>query len=111
MLSDIVKQLNNKIMKVNFNVSFKDYQGKEVENPKTGEIQSLKDLICAQLFSSGENLSAEEKYEAYKLMVRISPSNEAIEIEDKDSVLIKRVCEKALTVGAYGQVVELLKGE
>ena len=43
--------------------------------------------------------------------MRISPSNEAIEIEDKDSVLIKRVCEKALTVGAYGQVVELLKGE
>lgn len=98
-------------MKVNFNVSFKDYQGEDVKDPNTGKVQYLKDLICAHLFSSGENLSAEEKYEAYKLMVRISPSLNAIEIEDKESVLIKKVCEKKLTAGAYGQVVELLKGE
>lgn len=98
-------------MKVNFNKTFKDYQGIEIEDPNTGKAQSLKDIICARLFSAGENISADEKYEAYKLMVRISPSRAAIEIEDKDSILIKKVCEKGLTAGAYGQIVELLNGK
>lgn len=98
-------------MKVNFNKSFKDYREIVVEDPKTGEVQSLKDIICARLFSAGENLSADEKYEAYKLMVRINPSKAAIEIEDKESILIKKVCEKSLTAGAYGQIVELLNGK
>ena len=97
-------------MKVDFNKAIKDYQGNDMKNPETKEAQSFKDVICARLFSAGD-LSAEEKYDAYKLMVRISPSKAAIEIEDKESVLIKKVCEKTLTAGAYGQVVELLKGK
>ena len=98
-------------MKVDFNKAIKDFKGKEVKNPETNEVQTLKDVVCIRLFSAGDNLSAEEKYEAYKLMVKISPSKSAVEIEDKDSVLIKKICEKSLTAGAYGQLVELLKGE
>lgn len=97
------------MVKVNFNESYKDYAGKEIKD-NVGKVQMIKDSVCKCLYSSGEGITSEEKYEAYKLMMRIIPSAGEMDIEDTESVLIKKICDKTLTSGAYGQIVELLKG-
>lgn len=95
--------------KVNFNKVLKDCFGKDIE--VNGEKQSLKEAVCIRLFSAGEGLTDEEKWNAYKLMNRIAASDGTIDIEDKESVLIKKICGHTLTAGSYGQLVDALTGE
>lgn len=95
--------------KVNFNKTLRDCFGNEIES--NGKKQSIKEVVCIRLFSASDGFTEEEKYNAYRLMNRIAASDGAVEIEDKDSVLIKKICEKSLTAGAWGQLVDILKGE
>ncbi|WP_195375347.1 hypothetical protein [Parabacteroides leei] len=107
-------------MKVNFNKVLKDYKGdevyKNVEVIKDGkkevekQPQLIKDFVCQSLYTCGEGLTQEEKYLSYTLTLRIIPSVEDIEISSEEGTLIKKVCDKYLTAGAYGQVVELIEG-
>lgn len=99
------------MVKVNFNTNLKDCFGKDIVSIETGEVQTIKDMVCVKLFSAGEGLTEEEKTKAYLLMLRIANSQEEIAIEDRESVLIKKICEKQLTVGAWGQLVSLLNGD
>lgn len=96
-------------MKVDFNVKAKDFQGNILKD--NGNEIVMKDMVGKYLYSCGEGFSADEKYEAYKLMQKIMASDGIIELEDKDSILIKKACEKFLSAGGYGQIVELLKGK
>lgn len=96
-------------MRVNFNRPFKGYDGKDIEDENGGK-QLIREAVCARLYTSSEGLSPDEKYEAYKLMARIASSDGEIDIEDRESLLIKKICESTLTAGGYGQIVELLNG-
>lgn len=95
--------------KVNFNKVLKDCFGKDIV--VNGEPQNLKEAVCIRLFSAGEGFSDEEKWNAYKVMNRIAASDGTVEIEDKESVLIKKICGRTLTAGSYGQLVDALTGE
>lgn len=99
-------------MKVDFNNKIvKDYNGKEAELPNK-EKQTIKDLVCKCLYIGGEGLSADEKYNAYKLSKKIRDSECPVDLKSEDVTLIKRVCDKCISgAGGYGQIVELLEGE
>lgn len=97
--------------KVNFNKNLKDFHGKDVISRETGKAESMKDLVCAKLFNAADGLTEDERMKAFFLMLRIAESSDAIEIEDTESVLIKRICEKQFTVGSWGQLVILLNGD
>lgn len=73
-----------------------------------GKVQVIKDIVCARLYSSGDEMNEDEKYESYKLMTRINAADGDMDISDKESVLIKKCCNKTLTAGAFGQIFDLL---
>lgn len=89
-------------MKVNFNQSFKDYKGEETK-------QVIKDTVCQCLYSCADGFSADEKFRAYTLTLLIIPSTGEMELSPEDATLIKRICERSLTAGGYGQIAELLR--
>ena len=68
----------------------------------------IKDVVCSRLYSSGDDMNEDEKYELYKLMTRINAADGEIDISDKESILIKKCCNRTLTAGAFGQIFELL---
>lgn len=88
-------------MKVNFNQSFKDYKGEETK-------QIIKETVCKCLYAAGEGFSADEKFKAYKLNLLIIPAAAEVEISTEDAALIKRICERSLSAGGYGQIAELI---
>lgn len=96
-------------MKINLKGYLADFNGEDlVENGKT---ISIKDLVCKHLYN-GIGIKPEEakekKYAAYKIMCKIA-SSDICDITDEESILIKEICSKGMSVGAYGQLVELLK--
>lgn len=95
-------------MKINFNRSFVDQKG----NPLSVMIA---DEIGKSLFflgATGKNqVSAEEKYMAYKLCNRISASQDEVEITADEAAFILRVCGETLSAGAYGQVRDLIDNQ
>lgn len=94
-------------MKVNFNRRFKDFRGKETK-------EEIAEKVAEALYSAGAipelAIKREDKFRAYKLCRRIMDSNGAVEITSEDATLIKDVCSKFLTAGAYGQIHELIEG-
>ena len=94
-------------MKVNFNKPLKTFRGDDMKD-EFGKVQVIKDLVCARLYSSGDEMNEDEKYESYKLMTRINAADGDMDISDKESVLIKKCCNKTLTAGAFGQIFDLL---
>lgn len=73
-----------------------------------GKVQVIKDIVCARLYSSGDEMNEDEKYESYKLMTRINAADGDMDISDKESILIKKCCNRTLTAGAFGQIFDLL---
>ena len=94
-------------MKVNFNKPLKTFRGEDMKD-EFGKVQVIKDIVCARLYSSGDEMNEDEKYESYKLMTRIKAADGDMDISDKESVLIKKCCNKTLTAGAFGQIFDLL---
>lgn len=96
-------------MKKNFNKKIVDYNGTPVMENGVNII--IKDIICKYLFLGAgikDDDNGDKKYEAYKLMRKISEAKGDVDISDKESILIKQVCSLSLNAGAYGQIVELL---
>ena len=91
-------------MKVNFNKPLKDFRGEDMKD----EFGKVQNIVCARLYSSGKDMSIDDKFEAYKLMKRIEASNSDVDINDRESLLIKECCNNTLTAGAFGQIFELL---
>lgn len=94
-------------MKVNFNKPLKTFKGEDMKDG-FGKVQIIKDIVCARLYSSGDEMNEDEKYESYKLMTRINAADGDMDISDKESLLIKKCCNKTLTAGAFGQIFDLL---
>ena len=94
-------------MKVNFNKPLKTFKGEDMKD-EFGKVQIIKDIVCARLYSSGDEMNEDEKYESYKLMTRINAADGDMDISDKESLLIKECCNNTLTAGAFGQIFELL---
>lgn len=94
-------------MKVNFNKPLKTFKGEDMKG-EFGKVQIIKDIVCARLYSSGDEMNEDEKYESYKLMTRINAADGDMDISDKESLLIKKCCNKTLTAGAFGQIFDLL---
>lgn len=100
-------------MKVNFNIPLRNFKGEAEKDEVTRKDKLVKELVCQCLFM-GNGLKKEsdldnKKLVAYNLQRRIWDSTDAIEIEDKESVLIKEAC-TIVNAGGYGQIVELLNG-
>ena len=99
---------NNKlVMKVKFNKPQQTFKGEDMKD-EFGKVQIIKDIVCARLYSSGDDMNQDEKFEAYNLMTRINAAEGELDISDKESVLIKKCCDKTLTAGAFGQIFNIL---
>lgn len=94
-------------MKVNLNKKFKDFRGQETK-------EEIADKVAEALYSAGAipelAIRHEDKFRAYKLCQQIINNEGIIEITSEDATLIKDVCSKFLTAGAYGQIHELIEG-
>lgn len=72
-------------------------------------------LICNVLgkalfdVSVSANLTADEKYRAFKISQRIAAKPEAVELESDEIMLIRRVIAPSFSAGIYGQIVDVLE--
>lgn len=95
-------------MKVNFNVSIKDFKGNEVT---VGDKPMLfSDRIAQLLFNYGNKtpVPADDKWLAYKLCNRVANSD-VVELTTEEGAFILKICGEYLTAGAYGQIRELIE--
>lgn len=92
-------------MKVNLNKSFKDFKGKEIGVMIADEVGKI-------LFNMGTsgNMSADEKYMAYKLCNKVCQCGE-IDLSAEEAAFIIKACGETLTAGAYGQVRDLIENK
>lgn len=113
-------------MKVNFNVSAKDYKGepltKKVENKsKDGKITLeyipviLKDLLSEPLYfgrglesTGNQEKDDSNKFLAVKLSCKIYQSSGETYISTEEASLIKSVARECFTAGLFVQICELL---
>ena len=114
-------------MKVNFNQSFKNFDGtdiyesyevveKEKVDGKDQEVTKVKSrpklisaTIASILFVGKECKNVDEKMQSFALSQRIYNSKSAIEINVDEAAFIKRMMGDSLVAGAYAQVVNLLE--
>ena len=89
-------------MRVNFNVSVKGFDGKETNG-------ILSRVLYKNIFffadSPSFQLPYEDKYKVYRLGKRIAESDGEIDITTE------HIASVVLTIGGYGQVVDLIEGE
>ena len=98
-------------MKVNLNVSFKDYKGQPIlEN---GNEVIIADYVAKDLFTlaqlDGKPVDADKMLLAYKLSTRIVGNPNEVELTSEEITFIKEIMSKSLVVGCYGQLVDILE--
>lgn len=108
-------------MTKNMNIPFKDWKGEDIEfatNNESGEVvnrnQMIGDTIAKLLYemcdSQQMQLSGDEKLQAYRIACRIGKDASNVEMSAEDIVLLKRLLLPVLSIGGYGQIVDLLEG-
>ena len=109
-------------MTKNMNIPFKDWKGEDIEfatKNESGEVvmkkQMVGDTIAKLLYemcdSQQMRLSGEEKLQAYRIACRIGKDAEKVELSAEDIVLLKKLLAPVLSIGGYGQIVEVLEGD
>lgn len=98
-------------MNVNLNVPFVDLMGKPIV--EKGKEAVVADRVASLLFNLSalhkEPMSAEQKYQAYKLCTAIIHSPGNVELSAEQAAFIKEVCSEAFSSGAYGQIVDIIE--
>lgn len=108
-------------MTKNMNIPFKDWKGEDVvftSQNENGEVvknkQMLGDTIAKLLYemfdSQQMQMSGDEKLQAYRIACRIGKDAEKVEMSAEDIVLMKKLLLPVLSIGGYGQIVDLLEG-
>ena len=108
-------------MTKNMNIPFKDCKGEDIEfatKSESGEVvnrkQMIGDTIARLLYgmcdSQQMQLSGDEKLQAYRIACRIGKDASKVEMSAEDIVLLKRLLSPVLSIGGYGQIVDLLEG-
>lgn len=108
-------------MKKNFNIPFRNWNGdviiQPVKNEKGEEAyepQIIGNIIGKILFEVIDNqnmqLSGEEKLRAYRIACKIGKNADNVDLEAQDIILIKKILCPVMTIGGYGQIVDLLEG-
>lgn len=108
-------------MTKNMNIPFKDWKGEDIEfatKNESGEVvnrkQMIGDTIAKLLYemcdSQQMQLSGDEKLQAYRIACRIGKDASNVELSAEDIVLLKRLLLPVLSIGGYGQVIEVLEG-
>jgi hypothetical protein len=94
-------------MKLNFNRHFLDANHNETS-------VVISETLRLILFGAKEDeklpLNADEKYLAYKLMQKLVPNAQEVDITVDEAGFLKKVAGASLVAGAYGQVHDLIEG-
>lgn len=96
-------------MKVNFNIPFRDFLGKEVA--VSDHLPTIGKSLGFNLFNIPDkvvSLSAEQKFTAYTLAVKLANAEAEAEITPQEAEVIDMVASKVYFPGYYGQVKQLL---
>lgn len=96
-------------MKVNFKVLAIDFTGNPVKIMNK-EVCVAEELEKSLFFygSSGDNVSGDNKYMAYKIGRKLSNGDSDYTAEEL--AFIKEIAAKTLAAGLYGQIVDLIEG-
>lgn len=96
-------------MKVNLDKPFVGFDGKPVL--EKGEAVIISEKLGFILFNisslNNQQIPQETKFVVYKLMQKIQKGGE-IEISDEERDIIKTVASDSFSVGAFGQIMEIL---
>ena len=95
--------------KYNFDKPFVGFDGKPII--EQGETVHIGERLSFFLFSistlNSQMMGQEQKYQAYKLMRKLQKGGE-VELTEEEKTLVKQVAAETFSVGAYGQIVEIL---
>lgn len=93
--------------KVNLDRPFTDCFGEEIKGKNMAEQISMNLFNLSTLH--GVTVSADKKYEAYKLCNRIAANPREVELTSEERVLIEDLSEDVFSAGAYGQIVDIIE--
>lgn len=99
-------------MKVNFKRPIVGLDRKPVPH-RDGSPTMANEEIAVYLYNlsavNGVNLTAEQKYRAYNLCMRIASNPDSVSLTTEEACLIKDVCSEKMSAGAYGQIVDMIE--
>ena len=96
-------------MVYNFKVPFTDIKGAPVKD-ENGQPTIIGEYIAARLFNAGNaDMEQQKMLKLYKIAKRITDSIETVDLSHEEVVLIEEQMSKILTIGAYGQLYDLLE--
>jgi hypothetical protein len=93
----------------NFKVPFCDINGKPVLD-EAGNPTIIGEYVAARLFNvGGADIDQDKMLKLYKIAKRITDNISEVELSHEDIVLIEDEMSKILTIGAWGQLYDLLE--
>ena len=96
-------------MQFNLKKPFVDIEGRPILD-KEGKENLIGEYIAMRFYAlSGTDLTKDEMIKYYRLATKIKENQEAVELTHEDIILIEEQMSKILTIGAYGQVYDLLE--
>ena len=96
-------------MVYNLKVPFRDITGKPVCDTN-GNPTIIGEYLAARLFNSGNaDMEQSKMLKLYKVAKKITDEIENVELSHEEVVLIEEQMQKILTIGAYGQLYDLLE--
>jgi len=96
-------------MTYNLNVPFKDIKGQPVCDTN-GNPTIIGEYMAARLFNAGNaDMEQSKMLKLYKIAKKITDNIEGVELTHEEVVLIEEQMQKILTIGAYGQLYDLLE--
>ena len=95
-------------MKKNLNRPFVDLYGKEVLTD-AGNVSMIGEYIASRLFGAASQQDQERALKAYKLARKIIENPSEVEMTSDEIQIIEEEMLKVLTIGAWGQVYDILE--
>ena len=93
----------------NLKVPFTDIKGVPVKDEK-GQPTIIGEYVAARLFNSGNaDMEQSKMLKLYKVAKKITDDIEKVELSHEEVILIEEQMQKILTIGAYGQLYDLLE--
>lgn len=93
----------------NLNVPFMDIKGQPVGDTN-GRPTIIGEYMAARLFNAGNaDMDQDKMLKLYKIAKRITEDSEKVELSHEDVILIEEQMKKILTIGAFGQLYDLLE--
>ena len=93
------------------NVPVRDLDNKDVMDPESGKVATLKGAVSSALLFQGqdsERLTGDQKLQRFALAKKVYDAEDKVDLTAEDVVLIKDCVNRIFTPLVYGRLVEAL---